>query len=97
MPAEILTSDDLREFKLELIKELKTIFSSNIASNTTPQKNLLKSSEVQKLLDLSPNSLRKLRVSRVIPFTRLNGVIYYELSDIEQMLAKFKKPARVKP
>jgi hypothetical protein len=95
MPAEILTSDDLREFKVELIQELKILFSTSF--NQAPKDNkLLKSSEVQELLNLSPNSLRNLRVSRILPFTKINGVIYYERTDIDQMISSFKKPARVK-
>jgi hypothetical protein len=96
MPAEILTTDDLREFKVELIEEFRRIISSSMVSNSPPQKHLLKSSEAQELLDLSPNSLRNLRVSRVLPFTKINGVIYYERSDIDQMIARHKKPARIK-
>jgi len=97
MPAQILTTDDLREFKQELIKEFKQIISSIQQSNSKPLKKLLKTSEVREMLDLSPNSLRNLRVSRVLPFTKINGTIYYDRSDIDQMIARYKKPARVKP
>jgi len=97
MPAQILTTDDLREFKVELIEEFRQIISSIQESNSKPLKKLLKSSEVREMLDLSPNSLRNLRVSRVLPFTKINGTIYYDRSDIDQMIARYKKPARVKP
>ena len=97
MPAQILTTDDLREFKVELIEEFRQIISSIQESNSKPLKKLLKSSEVREMLDLSPNSLRNLRVSRVISFTKINGTIYYDRSDIDQMIARYKKPARVKP
>jgi hypothetical protein len=97
MPAQILTTDDLREFKVELIEEFRRIISSIQESNSKPIKKLLKSSEVREMLDLSPNSLRNLRVSRVLPFTKINGTIYYDRSDIDLMIARYKKPARVKP
>ena len=97
MPAQILTTDDLREFKVELIEEFRQIISSIQESNSKPLKKLLKSSEVREMLDLSANSLRNLRVSRVLPFTKINGTIYYDRSDIDQMIARYKKPARVKP
>ena len=96
MPAEILTTDDLREFKLELIEEFKRILSTIQNSNSNNTKKLLKSSEVQELLDLSPNSLRNLRVKRVLPYTKINGIIYYDRSDIDQMIVRFIKPARIK-
>ena len=97
MPAQILTTDDLREFKVELIEEFRQIISSIQERNSKPLKKHLKSSEVREMLDLSPNSLRNLRVSRVLPFTKINGTIYYDRSDIDQMIARYKKPARVKP
>lgn len=97
MPAQILTTDDLREFKVELIEEFRQIISSIQVNNSKPLKKLLKSSEVREMLDLSPNSLRNLRVSRVLPFIKINGTIYYDRSDIDQMIARYKKPARVKP
>lgn len=97
MPAQILTTDDLREFKLELIEELKQIISTYYVDNSSSTKRWLKSSEVQEMLDLSPNSLRNLRVTRVLSFTKINGIFYYDRSDIDQMITRLKKPARIKP
>jgi hypothetical protein len=48
MPANIITTDDLREFKTELIEQLKDIIST--PRGTAGQKRFLKTSELQEAL-----------------------------------------------
>lgn len=97
MPAEILTSDDLREFKLELLSEFKNLLQQlNQKSNDLSQKKFLKSSEVAELLDISLNTLYQLRINRQLPFTKIGGTIFFERDDIEAMMAKNKKQVKMK-
>lgn len=95
MPAEILTTDDLREFKLEMISEIKQLLGS-LNNQITNEKRFLKSSELQELLDMSPASLQNLRNARVLPYTKIGGTFYYDWEDIVQLMTKFKKPAKTK-
>ena len=95
MPAEILTTDDLREFKMEIISEIKKILSDHNA-NKTQVKRFLKSNDLQELLDLSPASLQNLRNSRVLPYTKIGGTFFYDWEDVVQLMNKFKKPAKAK-
>lgn len=83
MPAQILTTDDLYSFKIELIEDLKKLFKET--SGQTDKK-WLKSSEVRKLLGISPGTLQNLRVKGALPFTKIGGVIYYDSADIQKML-----------
>ena len=87
MPAQIITTDDLREFNTELIQELKELFS------TVPdqKKQWLKSPEVMKLLDISPGTLQHLRVTGILPYTKIGGTVYYKYEEVLQMLEKNKK------
>lgn len=97
MPAEILTSDDLREFKLELLSEFKNLLQQlNQKSCDFSQKKFLKSSEVAELLDISLNTLYQLRINRQLPFTKIGGTIFFERDDIEVMMAKNKKQVKMK-
>lgn len=97
MPAQILTTDDLREFKLELLKEFKNMLQQvNINPVAPNQKKFLKSSEVAALLDISLNTLYQLRINRQLPFTKIGGTIFFESSDIEAMMAKNKKQTKMK-
>ena len=97
MPAQILTTDDLREFKLELLKEFKNMLQQINYKPVDPnQKKFLKSSEVAALLDISLNTLYQLRINRQLPFTKIGGTIFFEINDIEAMMAKNKKQSKMK-
>jgi hypothetical protein len=82
MAATIITTDDLEQFKIELLKEIKGILSG------TPmeEKKWLRSGEIRKLLKISPGTLQNLRVNGTLPFTKIGGVIYYAYDDITNML-----------
>ena len=95
MPAEILTTDDLREFKMEMLAEIKQLIDEVSRLNKADKK-YLKSLELQEILDMSPASLQNLRNARVLPYSKLGGTIYYDWDDIIQIMNKFKKPAKAK-
>ncbi len=82
MPAHILTSEDLREFKQELIEEIKEI----IQENGPISKKYLKTSEVQKLLNLSSGTLQTLRINGTLPYTKIGGIILYNADDISKVM-----------
>ena len=93
MPAHIITTDDLREFKIELFEELRQLLAQR--SEPLPDhREYLKSSEVSKLLKISLSKLQQLRARRVLPFTKIGATIYYRREDIYQLLDKNKKQAR---
>jgi hypothetical protein len=83
MAAEIITTDDLREFKLELLDDIKKLFSN---TNGQTQKKWLKSPDVRKLLNISPGTLQNLRINGTLPYTKVGGVIYYDMEDISQIM-----------
>lgn len=87
MPAQIITTDDLREFKIELLDEIRAIVSEQ---KTPASKKWLKSSEVRKLLNISPGTLQTLRINKTLPFTKIGGTNYYNFTDIEKLLSKNK-------
>ena len=83
MAAEIITKEDLYEFRIELLKDLKQQFSSSIPSKP---KQWLKSPEVRKMLKISPGTLQNLRINGTLRFTKIGGLIYYSHEDIEALL-----------
>lgn len=92
MPAQIITSDDLREFKLELLDEIRVIIREQ-KSNTTKQ--WLKSVEVRRLLNISPGTLQTLRINGTLPYTKIGGTNYYNATDIDTLLSQnLKRKAR---
>jgi hypothetical protein len=90
MPAQILTTDDLNIFKIELLDELKKLFSD---SGAKVEKQWMKSPEVRKFLGISPGTLQNLRINGTLSYTKVGGVIYYQYEDIMKMLNANKKKA----
>jgi len=87
MSAQIITTDDLREFKIELLDEIRAIVSEQ---KTAISKKWLKSNEVRKLLNISPGTLQTLRINGTLPYTKIGGTNYYNFTDIEKLLSKNK-------
>ena len=83
MPTTIITTDDLRDFKLELLQEIKGLLQEQNSGRT---KKILKSSEVMDMLQISPGTLQNLRVNGTLPFMKVGGLIYYDAEDIQKVL-----------
>ncbi len=83
MAATVLTSEDLMEFKIELLQEFKKILESQ---STIQPKKWLRSPEVRELLNISPGTLQNLRINGTLPYSKMGGVIYYEYADILKVM-----------
>ena len=82
MAVEIITKDDLNDFRLTLLNDLKEI----IQSKPQQTKQWLKSNEVRKLLNISPGTLQNLRINGTLSYTKIGGIMYYDNTDIEKLL-----------
>ncbi|WP_435255269.1 helix-turn-helix domain-containing protein [Tenacibaculum sp. A30] len=87
MPTSIITTDDLREFKLELLGDIKELLNSQSASKP---KKWLKSQEVRELLSISPGTLQNLRINGTLPYSKVGGVIYYDYEEILKVIEENK-------
>ncbi|MDH6253396.1 hypothetical protein M2347_003123 [Chryseobacterium sp. H1D6B] len=84
MIVNLITKEDLQEFKTELLEDLQNLFQIKISQ----QKLWLRSSEVKELLKISSGTLQNLRVNGTLSYTRVGGTLYYNYKDIEEMLKK---------
>ena len=82
MSVQILTTDDLQNFKSELFAELKSI----LKAQSLPVKKWLKSDEVKKILKVSPGTLQTLRINGTLQYTKIGGIIYYDYEHIQQTM-----------
>lgn len=89
MAIEVITREDLNEFRTLLLSDLKELLKVN------PQqtKQWLKSREVRKLLNISPGTLQTLRINKTLTYTKIGGILYYDNADIEKLLNGNKVPA----
>ncbi|WNH12000.1 helix-turn-helix domain-containing protein [Thalassobellus suaedae] len=83
MPTSIITTDDLRDFKIELLSDIKKLL---IKQSGTGLKKYLKSSEVMDLLSISAGTLQNLRMNGTIPHTKMGGINFYEADEIQKVM-----------
>jgi hypothetical protein len=80
---EIITKEDLRQFGLLLLDNMRTIIrESNNGITEVLQPEWLKSKAVRKLLDISAGSVQNLRVSQKVRFKKVLGSYYYNKEDL---------------
>lgn len=82
MNLEVITKEDLREFKNEMLSEIKKLMQPGQGQS----KQWLKSVEVRKLLKISPGTLQNLRINGTLRFTRIGSIMYYKQEDINKLL-----------
>ena len=82
MAVQIITIEDLNEFRSLLLNDIKEI----IQSKPPQTKQWLKSNEVRKLLNISSSTLQNLRINGTLTYTKVGGIMYYDKADIEKLL-----------
>ncbi|WP_423819664.1 helix-turn-helix domain-containing protein [Salinimicrobium sp. TIG7-5_MAKvit] len=87
MPTSIITTEDLQEFKKELLQEIQSMLTEQ--KNQNPKK-WLKSNEVLKLLKISPGTLQNLKFNGTLPYTKLGGIIYFDSDEIQRLMVEKK-------
>ena len=88
MMLEFITKSDLENFKSDIIKEV-----ADLINGKQENKKWLKSADVRNMLNISPGTLQHLRVSRVLPFTKIGGLVYYDYSEVLKVLENNKTEA----
>jgi len=87
MPANILTSEDLEDFRKELLTEIKEML---LQYNKITIDRWVKSNIVMSKLGISPGTLQNFRINETIPFSKLGGIIYYDEEEINEILLNNK-------
>ena len=80
---QIITTEDLRNFKTELIDEIKSISKEMIEQGS---KKWLRSRDVLKILGISHGTLQNFRINGSLPYTKVGGVMFYDIDDINKMI-----------
>jgi hypothetical protein len=84
---QLITIDDLEQFKKQLLDEL--LLALKKQTGVVP-KRWLKSHELRRILKISPGTLQTLKSSGVIPYTKIGGVHFYDYDDIQAILESGK-------
>jgi len=82
MAAEIITKEDLNEFREILLNDIKAL----LGKLPNESSKWLKSYHVKNLLKISPGTLQNLRVNGTLRFSKIGGILYYKYEDIMRVL-----------
>lgn len=88
MATEIITKEDLEEFKWELLDLIKAQLDKKVDKPLKQEEKRIwiKSHQVQRMLGISPGTLQNLRINGTIPYSKVGGVLFYNIEDIEKIL-----------
>lgn len=84
MGVEIVTKEDLVEFRTKLIQEIEKLITG-----TEPKgEQWLRSNQVRELLNISPGTLQNMRISGKLKYSKVGGIHFYRQSDVERMMVE---------
>lgn len=84
MKLDLITTQDLEQFKLELFAEMRNILAGTGTAHDNSQ--WLRSAEVRKLLKISPGTLQNLRINGTLRYSMVGKIFYYKREDINGIL-----------
>ena len=79
---QLITKEDLHEFKINLLSEIKQILG-----HSPETRKWLRSSEVRKLMNISAGTLHSLRVNGTLTYTKVGNILYYNTNEIQKLLS----------
>ncbi len=82
MQIDIITNEDLKQFKAELLDEIKTILKPQ------EKKQWVMSADVRRMLNISAGTLQNLRINGTLRHSKVGGIMYYRSEDIQQMMER---------
>ncbi|MGN6602466.1 MAG: helix-turn-helix domain-containing protein [Ginsengibacter sp.] len=83
MVVDFVTKEDLQDFKIQLLKDIKELLKPG---NVSARKPWLKNAEVRSILNISSNTLQRLRITGKLRSTKVGGINFYRMEDIERMM-----------
>lgn len=85
---EIVTKEDLQQFKQDLLCEIQKIMAQ---AGKSEDRRWLKTYDVRKMLgNLSPGTMQTMRNNGMLPYAPLNGLSLYEYKDVVALMDELK-------
>lgn len=92
MAIEVLTKDDLNEFRNQLISDFRQLIQSKPEEEA---QRWLKSHEVKQLLNISAGTLQNLRINGTLAYSKIGGTIFYDSIAINKILQTNRVKAKL--
>ena len=85
MSAEIITKEDLQQFRIQLLEELKNWVAS-LKQSQPEHLEGLKTKHVRQILNCSTGKLHLLRSAGKLRVKKVGGTVYYRREDIKKLV-----------
>ena len=85
---EQITKDDLRQFGMLLINEMRAVMVANSVQEERAEAEWIKTRAVRKLLDISAGTLQNIRVTGKIRCKKVLGSYYYNKADLLELFSE---------
>ena len=83
MGIEVVTKDDLQVLRQQLLSDIRNLLGG---LHQEPARPWLKNADVKKLLGISSNTIQRMRIAGKLLSTKIGGIHYYRLEDIESLM-----------
>ncbi len=83
MSVNIVTSEDLQEFRELLLGDIKDILQRH---GRVSLDKYIKTTDLLEKLSVSPGTLQNMRNNGTIPYYKLAGILYYDEEEIDAIL-----------
>jgi hypothetical protein len=87
MAVQVVTWEDLQDFRIQLINDIKEILSHSKQSGNESIE-FLKTSQVRKLLNCSNGKIQSLRITGELTSKKVGGTLYYKQEDVKRILGQ---------
>lgn len=90
MAAEVVTTEDLQHFRLQLLNELKEFLCELVKEKAGTSIEGYKTKQVRQILGCCTNTLQALRVSGKLRCRKVGGRLYYMREDVQKLFEEGK-------
>lgn len=85
MQINIITKEDLEEFRGKLLQEIKDVLKVQEVKSFPKS---IKTKQVLEILDISAGKLKQMRISGVLTHKKVGGTYYYNYNEVKRLLPK---------
>ncbi len=86
MAVEIITREDLNQFRTLLLKDINELLNSK----PNHSKKWLSAKEVQEQLNITSGTLQNFRIKGILTYTKIGSSVFYSTQEIEKILESNK-------
>ncbi|WP_313157568.1 helix-turn-helix domain-containing protein [Sphingobacterium multivorum] len=85
MQINIVTKDDLEEFRVKLLSEIREILKIQEVKSFPRS---IKTKQVLEILDISAGKLQQMRIAGELSYKKVGGTYYYNYNEVKRLLPK---------